>query len=106
MRGKRSSGYGTSQFSADAVCSLILGVLGWILFVVSIVKSVITGGRVSVIYGFLFVASVVCAAWGAVFSVIFWNAEEGTLGFKRFLVLFNFILVVVVGILIVRHFAF
>lgn len=104
MRGKRSSGYGTARFSADAVISLILGIVGWILFVISIVKSIMTGGKASAIYGFLFIAATVCAVWGAVFSVTFWNAEEGTLGFKRFLVLFNFILLVLAGALILRHF--
>lgn len=104
MRGKRSSGYGTARFSADAVISLILGIVGWILFVISIVKSVMTGGTAPAIYGFLFIASTVCAVWGTVFSITFWNAEEGTLGFKRFLVLFNCILVALAGALILRHF--
>lgn len=103
MRGKRSSGYGTAQFSADAVLSLILGIVGWILFVISLVQSIMTGGMASALYGYLFIVATVCAIWGGVFSVIFWNAEEGTLGFKRFLVLFNFVLVIVAGYLIVKQ---
>lgn len=103
MRGKRSSGYGTAQFSADAVLSLVLGIAGWILFVVSIVKSLVTGGTAPAIYGFLFIAATVCAVWGTVFAITFWNAEEGTLGLKRFLVLYNVILVVVTGALIIIH---
>lgn len=103
MRGKRSSGYGTAKFSADAVFSLVLGILSWILFLVCIVKSIMTGGMASVLYGYLFIVAAVCAVWGLVFSIAFWNAEEGTLGFKRFLVLFNFVMVVIAGYLIIRN---
>lgn len=104
MRGKRSSGYGTARFSVDAALSLILGVAGWILFVAAIVKSVMTGGMAPAIYGFLYIASIVCAVWGVIFSVIFWNAEEGTLGLKRFLVIFSFILLVLTGALALKYF--
>ena len=103
MRGKRSSGYGTARFSADAVLSLVLGILSWILFLICLVKSIMTGGTASVLYGYLFIVAAVLSVWGFVFSIAFWNAEEGTLGFKRFLVLFNLIMVVIAGYLMIRH---
>lgn len=104
MRGRRSSGYGTGRFSADAVLSLVFGILGWLLFLLTLVQSIVTGGAASVLFGYLFLAAIVFGIWGAIFSVFAWNAEEGTLGMKRFLVLFNFILVLVGLLLIVSSF--
>ena len=100
MRGKRSSGYGTAKYSADGIWSLILGMIGWVLFVICVAATILYAGHAPVIFGYLFIVTAVCAVWGFVFSVFFWNAEEGTLGLKRFLVLWNLSLLLIAVFLI------
>ncbi len=103
MRGKRSSGYGTAKYSADGIWSLILGLVGWILFGICVITTILHAGNAPVMFGYLFIVASVCAVWGFVFSLFFWNAEEGTLGFKRLLVLLNGILVIISACLIGNH---
>ena len=92
MRGRRAHKYGTGQFSPDGIISLCMGILGWILFLISVVQSVLTAGNASVVFGYLMIVSFVLALWGAVFSVMAWKAEEGTLTIKRVTVLVSFLL--------------
>lgn len=104
MRSRRTHKYGTSQYSADGVLSLIMGILAWALFFVVVMQSLITAGTASALYGYIFIVSVVFALWGVVFSFIAWRAEEGNLAVKRFIILFNLVLLVLEAALIILNF--
>lgn len=104
MRSRRTHKYGGSQYSADGVLSLIMGVLAWVLFFVVVIQSFITAGTASALYGYLFLVSVVFAFWGAVFSLLAWRADEGNLAVKRFMILFNLVLLALEAALIILNF--
>ncbi len=104
MRNKRNNRYGIRRFSTAAILGLVFGILGWLLFLVSLVRSIVTKGEASALFGYLFLSAIVFGVWGTVFSICAWNAEEGTLGTKRFLVLFNIVLLVLSASLMLGSF--
>ncbi len=105
MRGRRTYKYGTRQYSADCIISLIMGIGAWLLFLAAVLKSLMTAGMAPVLYGYILIVSVVCGLWGTIFAVISWHAEEGGIGMKRFAIMLNLVLLVIEGVLLFSHFS-
>lgn len=80
--------------STDTLISYVLGVLGAVFIVISIVKSVISKGNVERIYGALMVSAALMSITGTIFSIIGYRSEEGNVTGKRIAIYIN------VGVLI------
>ena len=61
--------------SGDTIISYILGILGGIFIILSVIKSIISRGTVERIYGVLMISAFLMAFTGIVFGVIGYHAE-------------------------------
>ena len=82
--------------SGDTIISYILGILGGIFIILSVIKSIISRGTVERIYG------VLMAFTGIVFGVIGYHAEEGGVTSKKMAVYLNIIVFIISGIFFMK----
>ena len=62
--------------SGDTIISYILGILGGIFIILSVIKSIISRGTVERIYGVLMISAFLMAFTGIVFGVIGYHAKD------------------------------
>jgi hypothetical protein len=69
--------------STDTVISYILGTLGVVFIILSIIKSIISKGVVERIYGVLMVSAFIMSITGIVFGILGYRANEGSISGKK-----------------------
>jgi len=88
--------------SRDTVISYILGILGGIFILLSIIKSIISKGAVERIYGVLMISAFLMSFTGIVFGVIGYRSEEGGVTSKKMAVYLNIIVFIIAGIFFMK----
>ena len=88
--------------SRDTTISYILGILGGVFIVLSVIKSIISRGAVERIYGVLMISAFLMAFTGLVFGVIGYHAEEGGVTSKKMAVYLNIIVFIISGIFFMK----
>ncbi len=101
MLNKRNFRYGASKPPVDTVLSVLLGIVGWILFAFLMVRSIMTAGTLSAVYGYLYIMTFVLALWGGIFSIFSWRDDEGTIGIKRLAIFINFLLMIAMIVVVI-----
>ena len=87
--------------SRDTTISYILGILGGVFIVLSVIKSIISRGAVERIYGVLMISAFLMAL-GIVFGVIGYHSEEGGVTSKKMAVYLNIVVFVIAGIFFIK----
>jgi uncharacterized membrane protein len=88
--------------SRDTTISYILGILGGVFIVLSVIKSIISRGAVERIYGVLMISAFLMALTGIVFGVIGYHSEEGGVTSKKMAVYLNIVVFVIAGIFFIK----
>lgn len=88
--------------SSDTVISYILGILGGVFIVLSVIKSIVSKGAVERIYGVLMISAFILSFTGIVFGVIGYHAEEGGVTSKKVAVYLNIVVFIVTGIFFIK----
>jgi hypothetical protein len=88
--------------STDTMISYILGALGGIFIVLSIIKSIISKGAVERIYGVLMVSAFIMSITGIVFGIIGYQADEGGVTGKKAAIGLNIVVAIIVIIFFLK----
>ena len=73
----------TPGLPTDTIIGYFLGGFGGVFVVISIIKSILTQGKVQRVYGVLMVSAMLMAFTGLVFSAIGYRADNGGITNKK-----------------------
>ena len=73
----------------DTIIGYFLGGFGGLFIIISIIKSILTQGKVQRVYGVLMVSALIMAFTGIVFSVIGYRADNGGITSKKMAIILN-----------------
>ena len=73
----------------DTIIGYFLGGFGGLFIIISIIKSILTQGKVQRVYGVLMVSALIMAFTGIVFSVIGYRADNGGITGKKMAIIMN-----------------
>ena len=73
----------------DTIIGYFLGCFGGLFIIISIIKSILTQGKVQRVYGVLMVSALIMAFTGIVFSVIGYRADNGGITGKKMAIIMN-----------------
>ena len=76
-------------FPTDTIIGYFLGGFGGVFVILSIIKSIITQGKVERVYGVLMVSTLVMTFTGMVFSIIGYRADNGGITTKKMAIILN-----------------
>lgn len=75
--------------ASDTVISYILGILSVVFIILSIVKSIVSNGRVERIYGVLMMSALIMSVTGTLFGILGYHDEEGSFVGKKLAIIMN-----------------
>jgi hypothetical protein len=80
----------------------VLGFISLIFIILSVIKSIISGGNVERIYAVLMLSSLIMSVTGTVFAVLGYYAEEGGITGKKAAIWLNLVLLLVSVVFLVK----
>jgi hypothetical protein len=81
--------------STDTLISYILGTLGMIFIILSIIKSIISKGVVERIYGVLMICAFIMSITGIIFGITGYHADEGGITGKKAAIYLNIVVAII-----------
>ncbi|MDD6404819.1 MAG: hypothetical protein PUG00_03350 [Clostridiales bacterium] len=78
----------------DTIIGYFLGTFGALFVILSIIKSIITQGKVQRVYGVLMVSALLMAFTGIVFSAIGYRADNGGITNKKMAIILNVVVLI------------
>lgn len=79
----------TPGLPTDTIIGYFLGGFGGVFVIISIIKSILTQGRVQRVYGVLMVSALIMTFTGIIFSIIGYRADAGGITNKKMAIILN-----------------
>ena len=79
----------TPGLPTDTIIGYFLGGFGGVFVIISIIKSILTQGRVQRVYGVLMVSALIMTFTGIIFSIIGYRVDAGGITNKKMAIILN-----------------